>query len=283
VAQACLAQGCHYIDLADARGFVTGIDRLDAAARQRQLLLVSGASSVPCLTAALIDDYRPRFASMLAVDYGITAAQQTNRGAATLASILSYVGRPFTTLIDGRRATVYGWQGLHTERYPRLGRRLFGNCDIPDLELFPARYPSLRTVRFKAGSEIGLLHIGLWLFSWLVRLRVISDLTRLAPPLHRLAARFDTLGSGRSGFHMRLSGIGHDGVRRTERFFLIASSGHGPYIPCMPAILLARGLANGNVTATGARACLDLIDLRTYLAALEGLDIEIIRSAEPGP
>jgi short subunit dehydrogenase-like uncharacterized protein len=63
VAEACLRHGCHYIDLADARGFVAGIERFDQEARQKGLLIVSGASSVPCLTAALIDDYRRRTAA----------------------------------------------------------------------------------------------------------------------------------------------------------------------------------------------------------------------------
>jgi hypothetical protein len=281
VAEACLRQGCHYIDLADARAFVAGIGRFDEEARQKGLLIVSGASSVPCLTAALIDDYRPRFASLQKIDYGISAAQQTNRSLATLSAILSYVGKPFTALIDGRRATVYGWQGLHAEKYPRLGRRLFGNCDVPDLELFPARYPDLRTLRFAAGTEIRFLHMGLWLLSWLVRVRALSGLDAFAPKLNRLAFVFDKLGSGRSGLHMLLSGVGHDGMPKSERFFMIAGSGHGPYIPCMPAILLAKGLASGEVSAIGARACLDLIDLATYLGALKGLDIEVIRLAEP--
>jgi hypothetical protein len=283
VAQACLRQGCHYIDLADARGFVAGIGRFDREARQKGLLIVSGASSVPCLTAALIDDYRPRFASLQEIDYGITAAQQTNRGLATLSAILSYVGKPFTTLIDGRRATVYGWQGLHAVNYPRLGRRLFGCCDVPDLELFPERYAGLRTLRFAAGTEIRLLHVGLWLISWLVRARVPSSLEGWAPKLLRLAFLFDAFGSGRSGFHMFLSGVGHDGMAKSERFFMIAGSGHGPYIPCMPAILLAKGLASGEISASGARACLDLIDLETYLGALKGLDIEIVRTADAAP
>jgi len=178
---------------------------------------------------------------------------------------------------------VYGWQGLHAETYPRLGHRLFGNCDVPDLELFPARYPSLRTLRFAAGTEIRVLHIGLWLLSWLVRARALSGLSPFAAKFNRLAFLFDALGSGRSGFHMFLSGLGHDGKPKSERFFMIAGSGHGPYIPCMPAILLAKGLASRTVSATGARACLDLIDLRTYLGALEGLDIEIIRTTGAQP
>jgi hypothetical protein len=82
---------------------------------------------------------------------------------------------------------------------------------------------------------------------------------------------------------MFLSGVGHDGAPLRERFFMIAGSGHGPHIPCMPSILLAKGLASGVVSATGARPCLDLIDLQTYLGALEGLDIEVIRMADAAP
>ena len=105
VAQACIAQGCHYVDLADARSFVAGIGALDAAARAAGVLVVSGASSVPCLTAAVIDDYLPRFARLDSVDYGISAAQQTNRGLATAASVLSYVGQPFEALRNAAMQT----------------------------------------------------------------------------------------------------------------------------------------------------------------------------------
>lgn len=78
---------------------------------------------------------------------------------------------------------------------------------------------------------------------------------------------------------MFLSGIDKDGTRKTEKFFMIAGSGHGPYIPCTPAILLALGLANGRITARGAQPCLDLIDLDTYLAALQKLDITVVTTA----
>jgi len=76
---------------------------------------------------------------------------------------------------------------------------------------------------------------------------------------------------------MILTGTDHDGRPLERRFIIIARSGHGPYIPCMPAILLAKRLARGEVAKRGATPCVDLIDLKTYLAALEGLDIEIIR------
>lgn len=276
VAEAAIACGAHYCDLADARAFVAGIGVLDPQARAAGVAVIAGASSVPCLTAAVIDHYLPDFATLTAVRYGISAAQQTNRGLATTTAILSYVGKPFDAWREGKPYRVIGWQHLHAVRYPQLGVRLFGECDIPDLALFPARYPTLRELRFSAGHEIALLHLGTWGLSWLVRAGLIKHLDAHAETLLGLAFRFDRLGSSRSGMHMILTGTGHDGQRREQRFFLIARSGHGPYIPCMPAILIARRLARGETIAPGARPCLDLIDLDEYLGALKGFDIEVI-------
>jgi saccharopine dehydrogenase-like NADP-dependent oxidoreductase len=279
VARACIAQGCHYVDLADARDFVATIGDLDAEAKAHDVLVVSGASSVPCLTAAIIDAYLPCFARLDAVDYGISAAQHTNRGRATTSAVLSYVGKPMTMLRDGRMKTMFGWEDTHAEHYPELGWRLFGNCDVPDLTLFPARYPTLRSMRFGAGHELKLLHLGTRALGALVRLGMIRSLDRQALFLLRLAFLFDPLGSGRSGLHMIMTGTGHDGRAKERRFHLIARSGHGPYIPCMPAILLARQLARGLLEMRGATPCLGLIDLDTYLKALGGFDISIVRDA----
>ncbi len=279
VARASIAQGCHYLDLADARDFVATIAKLDAEARARDVLVVSGASSVPCLTAAVIDAYLSEFARLEAIDYGISAAQHTNRGLATTSAVLSYVGKPMTMLRDGEMKTVYGWEDTHAERYPELGCRLFGNCDIPDLTLFPKRYPTLKSMRFAAGHEVKLLHLGTRMLGALVRLGLLRALDNHAEALLRLALIFDPFGSGRSGFHMILSGVGHDGNPLQRRFVIIARSGHGPYIPCMPAILLARRLANAGAPQRGAMPCVDLIDLDTYLAALGSLDISVVRDA----
>lgn len=277
VARACIAQGCHYLDLADAREFVATIDRLDSEAKAKSVLVVSGASSVPCLTAAVIDAYLPSFARLEGVDYGISAAQHTNRGLATTSAVLSYVGKPMQMLRDGAMKTVYGWEDTHAVRYPGLGTRLFGNCEIPDLTLFPERYPTLRSMRFCAGHELKALHIGTRALGVLVRLGMIGSLSDHAGSLLKLAFAFDRFGSGQSGFHMFMSGLGHDGSPLERRFWIVARSGHGPYIPCMPAILLARRLARDGAIQCGAKPCVDLIDLDSYLGALAGLDIEIIR------
>src|SRR3546814_277651 len=124
VAEACIASGIHYVDLADARHFVAGIGVLDDAARAADVLAVSGASSVPCLTGAVIDHFKPRFAALESVDYGISAAQQTNRGLATTSAVLSYVGRPFDAWREGKPHRVYGWHRSeeHTSELQSLMR-----------------------------------------------------------------------------------------------------------------------------------------------------------------
>jgi hypothetical protein len=274
VARAAIAAGVHYLDLADARRFVAMIGELDDNAKAAGVAVITGASSVPCLTAAFIDRYKPHFAKLESAVYGIAAAQATNRGLGTAAAILSYVGKPFTILSEGRRKRVFGWQGLQAVRYPELGLRLFGYCDIPDLELFPDRYPDLRDLRFVAGHEVKLLHIGTWLLSWIVRLRLVKSLAPYSERLLRLSFLFDPFGSDKSGFHMFLSGLGHEGEAKIVRIFMVAKQVHGPNIPCIPAILLARRIAAGEPIAPGARPCLDLVGLEDIMDAIAHLDID---------
>lgn len=274
VAEACIQQGCHYIDLADARAFVTGITVLDAQAKSKGVLVCSGASSVPCLTASIIDHYQAEFASLEHVEYAIATAQLTNRGLATIRAVLSYAGKPFTTLIDGTMQPVYGWLGITWRRFWKLNLRTLSNCDIPDLELFPKRYPTLRTIRFRAGLELKLIHLTLGFLSWLVRLRIISSLQPLSKYLLRTSFLFDRFGKDDSGFYMLLSGKDAGGKEKHIQFDLVARHGDGLCIPSIPAIILTKKLARGKLNKTGATPCLDLITLDEYLEILKEFAIE---------
>ncbi len=267
VARACIDQGCHYIDLADDREFVANIGTLDQAAKDKGVLVVAGASSVPCLSAAVMDEYSDQFDAIEEIDYGITTAQKSERGLATTRAVLSYVGKPFTTLIDGRMQDIYGWQGLHREDYPELGKRWLSNCNIPDIAVFPERYPSLKTIRFYAGLEISLIHVGLWLLSWPVRWFGIKGLQKIAKPMLAASNMFDVFGSENSAFHMRLKG-----GEKTGLFTIIAKNNDGPNIPCIPSIVLSQKIANGDLRDTGAQACMGLVTLDEYKDALAGYD-----------
>ncbi|HRO03293.1 MAG TPA: saccharopine dehydrogenase NADP-binding domain-containing protein, partial [Terricaulis sp.] len=54
-ARAVIEAGAHYLDLADARDFVAAFPALNALARERGVAAITGASSTPALTHAVLD------------------------------------------------------------------------------------------------------------------------------------------------------------------------------------------------------------------------------------
>lgn len=274
VAQACIRQGCHYIDLADARAFVSGISILDAEARDANVLVCSGASSVPTLTSAIIDRYLPEFSHLESIEYAISTAQKTSRGLATTAAVLSYAGKPFKTLIDGKPTDIFGWLNLRSRHFYGLGQRLLGNCDVPDLDLFPDRYPGLQNLRFQAGLELKLVHATLFCLSWLVRLKLLRSLQPLASAMLKVSRYLDAFGGEESGFYMELSGNNVAGAPLQIRFDLLARNGDGMYIPCVPSILMALKLAREEINVTGAMPCMGLVTLDEYLEILKEFSVK---------
>lgn len=273
LARAAIGAGAHYIDLADARTFVTGIAVLDASAREAGVLVVSGASSVPGLSSAIVRHLMRDIATPETVDIAISPGNSFDPGLATTQSILRYVGRPIRMLVDGRWRNVHGWQGSTRHTFPHIGSRWLGYADVPDLDLFPAHYPTLRSVRFRAGVEVAMFHLGMWAISWGVRLRLVRAPERFARPLLAVKRWLAFLGSDRGGMMVRLSGRDHAGEERTLSFDLEAGSGHGPYIPGMASVILATRLARGEMTERGAEPCFDMFTLDDFAAAVADLDI----------
>lgn len=271
VARACIAAGVHYIDLADGRDFVTGFRGLDGQARAAGVTAISGASTVPGLSSAVLEHFKPQFAALHAMDFGIAPGQRAERGLATTEAILSYTGRRLKPFAGHPRA--YGWQDLRRMNLPGMGTRWLANCDIPDLDLLPETY-GLKDIRFGAGLEVGSLHFGLWALSWAVRLGLPLDLPALAEPMLAISNVFDRFGSDVGGMIIDLKGTGHDGRPKTIRWAIVAGLGDGPQIPCVPAILLAKRLYEKDPgIAAGAVACVGQVSLKAYLAELERFDI----------
>lgn len=260
VAEACIACGSDYIDLADGREFVTGIRRLDERARRAKRLVISGASSVPAVSSAVVDSLLPAFLSLDSIEHAIIPGNRTPRGEATVASILGYCGRPIRVWRDGEWQIAYGWMDGKRQTFP-FGLRRVGVCDVPDLELFPQRYPGVRTVLFRAGLELPLLQTGTWCAAVLVRLGLIRDLASCAPSLRRFSERFIRLGSDVGGMVVDLVGQGLDGLPLHLRWWLVADAGHGPQVPATPAVVLAGELAEGRLKAKGAQPCVGLLTL----------------------
>ena len=274
VAEAAIDAGCHYIDLADGRKFVADIGSLNARARARGVTAISGASSVPALSCAVVDRYLPRFERVDSIRFGIGTAARAP-GVAAVEGIFGYCGKPFQCWENGAWITAYGWLDLRSHRFPPpVGRRLLGRCDIPDLELFPKRYPSVRTVSFHAGFASGPGHLLVWAIARLVKAGVLTSAAAFAAPLTRLSRRIESFVSDKGGMFVTLVGVGHERQPLQITWNILASQNHGPYIPCGAAIALVQKLADGVRLPTGAMPCMGLLTVEEYLEPLRGLAIQ---------
>lgn len=273
VAKAAIDAGCHYIDLADGREFVTGIESLDGLARERGVTVVSGASSVPALSSAVIDRYLPQFQRLDRIEFGISSGARSP-GLATVKGVFSYGGKPFREWRRGVWRTTHGWLDLRRHRFPDpFGSRFVSSCDIPDLALFPKRYPTVQTVSFHAGFGSDLGHLVVWCLAALVRVRLLPSLTPCAAPLNHMSRWIEPWVSDQSGMFVSLVGEGAEGKLLHVNWNLLARQNHGPHVPCGAAIALARKLANGAGLPKGAMPCVGLLTVKEFLYPLRNLDI----------
>jgi saccharopine dehydrogenase-like protein len=282
---ACIAAHIPYLDLADARGFVTGIGALDEAARAAGVAIVAGASTAPALTGAVARHLARDLDRVDAVEIALSASARATAGPAVARAILSYVGRPVRLWRDGRWQHGHGWQEMRTARMRAgalaLRPRRVALVDVPDYDLLPPMLPGRPAVAFRAGNGLGFQMWSLWLASWPVRwgwLRSLSGAAFWLLPLQRLTARLD---GDRSGMTVAVTG-GRGAERVERRWTLVAVDGDGPEIPTLAAALLAEDIFAGRLRA-GAYDSSALLPLERFDAAFAGLALaHRIEELRPG-
>lgn len=284
VAKICIENGVHYIDLADGRDFVEGFQKeLDDLAKKNNVVAITGASSVPGLSSAVVKEFEKLFDKdgMTSLEYSISPGNRAPRGVSTVKSVLSYCGEPIQVLKNGKTRSKIGWLGLKSSNFPVIGRRWVSYCDVPDLSLFRSRYPSLQTILFRAGMELKLFQVALYVFAWVRRHRLLFNFkwSSVAEQLTKLSDYFYYFGTDAGGMFMNFSGM-KNGAPHLAQWAIIAAQGDGPQIPCHPSILLARKLARGGAAGeevpTGARPCLEEFSVQEFISSLqqEGFAIE---------
>jgi len=275
IVQDCLECGVNYIDLSDGHDFVCGIDRFDKHAKEQNILVVSGASTVPALSSAVIENYKNKFKNIDSIKFGINPGGKSEYGLATAKGVLSYLGKPIKSAAENGEK-IYGWQDIYIQTYPEIGRRFMANCDIPDLELFPKIY-NIKNVRFSAGMESVPLHLGMWLLSWLVRFGLPLKLENHAEFLLKIADFLNYFGSKQGGMHVIISGRDHQNHPKEIKWFIIAKNNEGAQIPCVPTIILAKKLFAGTLELKGAMPCVAMITLKEYLEELRDFDVKQVK------
>lgn len=104
----CIAAAIPYLDLADSRDFVCGINDLNDATTTAGIPAISGASSVPALSGAAIRHLALQSFQIEAVEMAISASNKAAAGPSVSKAILSYVGKPIKIRRGGQWQTGYG-------------------------------------------------------------------------------------------------------------------------------------------------------------------------------
>lgn len=277
IARRCIEAGIHYVDIADARERVATIGELDAEARAAGVFVISGASTVPALSTAIVDELVPDHGSVKEIHVGITPGHRAPRGIATVRAVLSYCGRPIPS-ISGAKPE-FGWSGLECHDYPApVGRRWLSNVDTPERALWPARYPNLRCATVKAGLEIGWMHLALSVWSRGVRAHLLPAAANCARFALRLADLFDRFGTDAGAMHVQVHATDGPRTTITRLATIVAEHADGPQIPSMPSALIAKkllGLPGYRPLPVnrGAMPCIGLLSLPEILGELDDFAI----------
>lgn len=269
----CIQAGSHYIDLADDSHFVCEIDKLNQMAKEKNLSVVSGASSVPGLSSAVLDHYTKEFSSIDSIDIAIAPGNKAERGEATIRGILSYTGKPFASFKKGINTSSYGWMNVRKLDFGGIvGKRWLANVDVPDLSLYPKRYNVKNSVIFQAGLELPTLHFSMYVMAWLTKLRLFKNWNTLTKPIVFMSNLFSFFGTNKGAMRISISGSDNQQTKTTT-WTLFADNGVGPYIPTVSAIIIARKLISNETIVTGATPCLGIYELAEFTPFIKKLGL----------
>jgi hypothetical protein len=277
VVKACIAEGCNYMDLADAPDFVKGIAQFDSIARERDVYLLSGVSSLPVLTAAVVRQLSRGMVRVAAIRAGITPSPHAGVGPNVIRAIAGYAGKPVALVRKGRPS--HGNALTETMRYTiappgqlPLHSIRFSLVDVPDLRLLSEHYPQLDSIWIGAGPVPELLHRMLNGLAWLVRWRLLPSLSPLVGMFHFVSNRM-SWGEHRGGMFVEVQGSGSEGQCVERSWHLLAEGDDGPLIPSMAVAAIVRRQLSGARPSAGARAAVAELDLPDYEKMFRGRSI----------
>lgn len=269
LARAALAQGAHYLDLADNAAFCAGITALEPEARAANRAAISGLSSVPAISSAAVralsGTERP-----LHIDSAILPGNRSPRGLSVMASILAQCGRPYPLYQAGQWTTATGWTAPRNYRLSGGIIRQGWRIEVPDTRLFPAHFGA-HTVDFRAGLELGIMRYGLAAFALLRRLVPFPVATPLVRAFRLVADLLAPFGTGIGGMSVTVTT-----ATQRHSWSLLAEDGDGPFVPAVAI----RALLRRATLPTEAASALEIVTLDELEAAMSDLSIRFKRQSE---
>jgi hypothetical protein len=152
IIEACLAQGVNYLDLADGSGFVAGVSAFDMVAKEANCFVLTGVSSFPVLTAAVVRRLSSGMARVETVRGGIAPSPYAGVGENVIRAIASYAGQRIALRRDGLMTSGYPFADQTRFTIAPPGRvplqsRLFSLVDVPDLRALTELWPAASNIR----------------------------------------------------------------------------------------------------------------------------------------
>ncbi len=277
VIAACIAARVDYLDFADAADFVFGVPHFDAQAKAAGVFVLSGVSSFPVLTAAVLREMAQGM-ELVKVEGGIAPSPYAGIGLNVMRAVVGYAGAP-VQLRRGGRAT-HGIGLAESRRFTvavpgRLPLRniRFSLVDVPDLRVIPPEHPSITDIWMGAGPVPESLHR---ILNLLAKARAAFRLPSFAPFSRLFYSVLNRMrfGEHRGGMYIRTTGVA--GGQPVERsWHLLAEGDDGPYIPSMAVEAVIRKLLAGERPAPGARSAVAALDLADYAALFAGRRIHM--------
>lgn len=282
LAKCAIEQGCHYLDLSDDAALTANIGALDALAKEAGVVVLSGVSSVPALSSAVVENLRTGIAELALIDMAILPGNRAPRGRSVMGAILSQVGRPLRQWRGGQWTVAPAWSGAVHRGLPHGLNRAASLIGAPDLELFPKVFDA-RSVIFRAGLELPVMHHGLRFFGWLHRLGLLPRLDRLTTPMLLAAEALAPFGSDQGGMSVRVAGRDAAGQPITRAWRLHMTEGQGPFVPAIPSLLVLRRIRDGDIPpgAKPAINCFLLSDAEAALNQISGSFDAVTEPATP--
>jgi saccharopine dehydrogenase-like NADP-dependent oxidoreductase len=275
VISACIDAQIDYLDFADAADFVFGVSQFDAAAKAAGAFVLSGVSSFPVLTAAVLREMGKTM-DIVSVEGGIAPSPYAGIGLNVMRAVVGYAGAPVKLWRHGRQAHGIGLAESMRFTIAVPGRSPLRNIhfslvDVPDLQVIPLEHSTMTDIWMGAGPVPEILHR---ILNLLAKARARFKLPSLEPCSQLFYAVLNRMrfGEHRGGMFVRVRGLA-DGRDVERSWHLLAEGDDGPYIPSMAVEAVVRKLLAGERPAAGARSGVRALELADYDELFQGRKI----------
>lgn len=263
LALTCIVAGKHYVDISDAREFCGRMVDLDSEARRSGVTIVTGASSTPALSDAVVRELAADMEDPISVDIAISASNRAAFGRSVLLSMLSAAGRPFTRSDGTGGFSMTNPRRLLIERDGEtIIDRTVLEVETPDQD----HLSHAPHVRFHAGGEMRLHNLAMQAIALMVKRDYVPDGTVFLGLANLARSLTGRRGSGLSAMEVSITGKREEqGIRR--RWTLVARNDMGPLIPALVVPLVVKRISEGKLP-TGAMAATGILGSEEILSRM---------------